>query len=266
MTQQEMNRQAGLYANEQAFSEPLPLYEAIGQLPRQYIRVLCRPSVQTFREEMGNASWGLAIIQLCMLIIITVTLSYVAHLIPFSALHTTSAVGMGSFKPFAFLPSPFNGIAFILGSFAIGLSTAYLFSRFWQGRGSFLLHAHSLLLCTVPLVTISGALLLIPATGLLVVLLSGLVFLLFVYRLVLHVFIVMSVHDLSVTKATFIVLIIPMSLVLLAMLALMLAVIVTGGEALTAGGDVLAGLFEFVGWHSEGRESRSETLSRKSRG
>lgn len=260
MKQQRMDNQVNSYANEQTISASPPLYEAIGQLPRQYVKVLCRPSIQTFYEEMGNASWELVVIQVCMLIIITVTLSYVAHLIPFSALHTTSAVGLGAFRPFAFLPSPFNGMAFILGSFVIGLGTAYLFSRLWGGRGSFLLHAHSLLLCTIPLVTISGALLLIPATGPLVLLLSGLVFILFVYRMALHIFIVMGVHDLSVTKAILIVLIIPMSVVLIAMLALMIAVIVTGGEALAAGGDVLAGLFEFLGWHSEGRKRRSETL------
>ncbi len=260
MAQQRMKSGANSYEDEQVFSESLPLYGAVGQLPSQYIRVLCSPSIQTFREEMGNASWGLVVIQLCLLLVLTVLLSYLAHLIPFSALHTTSAFSMGTFRPFAFLPSPYNGMTFILGSFVIGLGTAYLFSRLWQGRGSFLRHAHSLLLCTIPLVTLSGVLLLIPATGPLVLLLSGVVFMLFVYRMVLHVSIVMAVHGLSATKATFIVLIIPMSVVLIAMLVLLIAMLVTGGEVLAAGGDVLAGVFDFVGWHPSGRVRREDEL------
>src|SRR5947209_3922788 len=189
MKQQTVNSNTDPYSNAQTSStEPLSLIEAIWQLPRQYIKVLCRPSAQTFREEMGKASWGIVLVQLYALFVITVILSYLAHLIPSSALHTTSAFSIGSFKPFAFLPSPYNGITFILGSFLIGLITAYLFSKLWHGQGRFLAHAYSLLLCTIPLVTISGALLLIPTT-LLTTFLITLIFILFVYRMLLHVFI-----------------------------------------------------------------------------
>ena len=101
-------------------------------------------------------------------------------------------------------------MAFILGSFLIGLSTAYLMSRRWGGQGRFLAHTYSLLLCTIPLVTISGALLLIPATGSLVILLTSLVAALFVYRIVLHGCIIRGVHGLSALKATLVVLIFPL--------------------------------------------------------
>lgn len=83
-------------------------------------------------------------------------------------------------------------------------------SRHWHGQGRFLAHAYSLLLCTIPLVTISGALLLIPATGSLVILLTSLVFALFVYRMVLHGCIIIGVHGLSAFKATLVVLIFPL--------------------------------------------------------
>src|SRR5450755_3396890 len=115
--------------------KPLQLSESIWHLPRQYVKVLFRPSAQTFREEIDKAGWGNVLVQLYLLIVITFALSYLAHIIPSFALHTTSAFSIGTFKPFAFLPSPYNGIAFILGSFLIGLSTAYLFSRFWGGQG-----------------------------------------------------------------------------------------------------------------------------------
>jgi hypothetical protein len=159
---------------------------------------------------MRQAGWGIVLFQFYLLLGITVTLSYLAHVIHSSALHTTSSFSIGPIKPFMFLPSPYNGMAFILGSFLIGLSTAYLVSRRWGGHGSFLAHAYSLLLCTIPLVTISGALLLIPATGSLVMLLTSLVFVLFVYRMVLHGCILKGVHGLSTSKASLVVLIFPL--------------------------------------------------------
>ena len=211
MSQQTEHNQANADTNDQASSlKPLQLSESIWHLPRQYVKVVCRPSAQTLREEMGKAGWGIVLLQCYLLIVITVALSSLAHLIPSSALHSISAFHLGAFKPFTFLPSPYNGIAFILGSFLIGLSTAYLMSRHWRGGGSFLAHAYSLLLCTIPLVTISGALLLIPATGSLVILLTSLVFALFIYRMVLHGCIIRGVHGLSAGKATLIVLIFPL--------------------------------------------------------
>lgn len=252
MNQQAMSSQVETYSQEQASSQPLPFSEAVLQLPRQYIKVLCRPSLQTFREELGKASWGIVLVQLYLLIVITVTCSYLAHRIPSSALHTTAAFTLGPFRPFAFLPSPYNGMAFILGSFVIGLCTAYLFSKLWHGRGRFLAHIYSLLLCTVPLVTISGALLLIPASGSFVLLICSLIFAFFVYRTVLHIFVVMAVHGLSGNRATLIVLIIPMCFVAIALLVVILAsfwdILAGAGEA------AIGSLFDFAAWLPERSE------------
>src|SRR6266436_1385372 len=141
MSQQTANNEANSPANDQESSrKPPQLSESIWHLPRQYVKVLFRPSAQTFREEMGQAGWVIVLLQFYLLIGITVLLSYLAHIIPSSALHTTSAFSIGAFKPFTFLPSPYNGIAFILGSFLVGLSTAYLMSRHWGGQGTFLAH------------------------------------------------------------------------------------------------------------------------------
>ncbi len=230
MSKQTENGNTNIYSDDQAPStRPPQLSETIWQLPQ------------------GKAGWGIVLIQFYLLIVITVVLSYLGHIIPSSALHTTSAFSIGAYRLFAFLPSPYNGIVFILGSFLIGLGTAYLFSRQWRGRGRFLAHAYSLLLCTIPLVTISGALLLIPATGSLVILLSSLVFALFVYRMVLHGCIIMGVHGLSAGKATLIVLIFPMFIVGLAMVALMLfAIFLIFAIGAEVAGDALPGLFEFL--------------------
>ncbi|HKV59370.1 MAG TPA: hypothetical protein VJO32_13850 [Ktedonobacteraceae bacterium] len=241
MSQQTFNTNENPYANGQASSvKPLQMSEAIWQLPRQYIKVLCKPSAQTFHEELGKASWGIVMVQFYALIVITVALTYLAHSIPGSALHTTSAISIGTFRPFAFLPSPYNGIVFILASFLIGLITAYFFSRLWRGQGRFLAHTYGLLLCTVPLVTISGAFLLIPVTGSLVGMLVFLIGLLFVYRMILHGCIIMATHGLSAGKATLIVLIIPMIFVILGVIGV---IVFTGGE-------VLGGIFEIFDWPS----------------
>lgn len=254
MSQQTFNSNDNPYATDQAsFVKPLQISQAIWQLPRQYVKVMFKPSAQTFREELGKAGWGIVLIQFYLLIVITVALTYLAHIIPGSALHTTSAVNIGPFKPFTFLPSPYNGIAFILGSFLIGLITAYVFSRLMGGRGRLVTHTYGLLLCTIPLVTISGALLLIPASGSLVALLVFLIGLLFVYRLFLHIRIIMVTHGLSGGKATLIVLIIPLIFLVLGVIGIL---IVTGGE-------MLAGLFEWLDWIPGGGEGqRKKTRSR----
>jgi hypothetical protein len=105
MSQQTESSNTHLYSDEQAPStKPPQLSETIWHLPRQYVKVLFRPSAKTFREEMGKAGWGIVLIQFYLLLVITVVLSYLGHVIPSSALHTTSTITIGAFKPFGFLP------------------------------------------------------------------------------------------------------------------------------------------------------------------
>ncbi len=203
---------------DQASAQPLPCGEAMWQLPLQYIKVFIKPSVNTLSEAMVKASWWIVLVQFLSLVLITVTLGLLGHMIPSAALHAISALSIGPVKPLAFLPSPLNGITLVLASFFIGLGTAYVFSRLSGGQGTFLAHLYCLLLCTVPLVTISGALLLIPATGWLVLVLGSIVWVLFIYRMVLHTFTIMAVHRLGAGRATTIVLIIPMVILALVIL------------------------------------------------
>ena len=220
---------------DKAPTQPFTFIEALVRLPLQYIKVLTGPSVNTLREEMGKASWGMVLVQFSGLVLVTVTLGVLAHLIPSSALHTMAAFSIGPVRPLAFLPSPFNGITLVLASFFIGLGTAYVFSKFSGGQGTFLAHLYCLLLCTVPLVTISGAVLLIPATGALALVAGCLVTALFIYRMVLHTFTVMAVHDLYAGRATLIILIIPMViLALIALIALIGLLFLTEGEGFDA--------------------------------
>lgn len=211
-------------------AQPLPFGEAVWQLPLQYFNVFIKPSVNTLSKEMGKASWAIVLVQFLSLIIITVSLGLLGHVIPSAALHAITALSIGSVKPLAFLPSPLNGITFVLASFFIGLGTAYLFSKGSGGQGTFLAHLYCLLLCTVPLVTVSGALLLIPATGWLVLVPGSIVCALFIYRMVLHTFAIMAVHRLGAGLATTIVLILPM--VILIVIVLVGLLFLTEGEVL----------------------------------
>jgi hypothetical protein len=154
-------------------------------------------------------------------------------------------------------------MAFLLGSFLIGLSSAYLMSRRWGGQGRFLAHTYSLLLCTIPLVTISGALLLIPATGSLVILLTSLVAALFVYRMVLHGCIIRGVHGLSALKATLVVLIFPLLFVGLGVLAfIVLLFMLTEGAIFEVLGAFDWFPFGAMFFHLRKGEDRKETPPR----
>lgn len=231
-------RQTLFTQDDRAATQPLPLGQGIWQLPVQYLKVLSKPSAATLSEVLAEASWGIALVQLLGLLSITVTLSVLGHLIPSAALHPIAGLGIGSVHPLAFLPAPWNGITFVLASFFIGLATAYLFSKGCGGQGTFVAHLYCLLLCTVPLVTVSGLVLLIPATGWLVVLLASLVGALFIYRMVLHVCTVMAVHRLGAGRATLIVLILPM---------VILSLVVLVALFFFADVDVL-GVFEVFPW------------------
>ena len=231
---------------DQASAQPLPFGEAVWQLPLQYIKIFIKPSMITLSEEMGKASWGIVLVQFLSLVIITITLGLLGHMIPSAALHAITALSIGPVKPLAFLPSPLNGITFVLASFFIGLGTAYVFSKGSGGQGTFLAHLYCLLLCTVPLVTLSGALLLIPATGWLVLVLGSIVCALFIYRMILHTFTIMAVHRLGAGRATTIVLILPM---------VILVVIVLVGLLFWTEGEVL-NVFDVFSWDGEKRRKR----------
>ena len=243
---------------ENAVSAPsLSLLEAVIQLPWQYLKVLIRPSARILREEAVWARWNVVFVQFVLLVGITVGFNVLGHHIPGAALHTLAVSQIGTFKLFGWLPAPYNSIIFILASFLIGLCTAYPFSRLLKGRGRFVEHTYLLLLFTVPLVAISGALLLIPASGALVSALVLAVGALFVYRMILHALTIMAVHHLPVDKAIWIVLIIPIVLLLL---GLAILVIVTLGKFLEVLGD-----FDFFDFSSSQGSGESESQKRRKR-
>src|SRR5437588_10572109 len=210
-------------------SAPLPLGEAIRNLPNQYIKVTTKPSPMTFAEEMGKASWDIVWVQLIFLAIISTILSYLATLISGTNLNTPT--GGGSVNP-ALLQSirsitlgiTFGQIILVPLFFFIGMAIIYGLARAFGGQGKFLTQSYTYLLCDVPLGIVSSLVSLIPIAGGFIALLIG------IYRIVLAIFAVMAVHRLSGGRATGVVLI-PIGVVLLLACALIVVIIALAAAA-----------------------------------
>lgn len=186
-------------------STPLPLGEALRQLPSQYIRVFTKPSPTTFAMEMGKAGWDIVWVQLLISAVLAAIVGYLGSLInPFRF------TSFGTTSPAPIDPATLQGIALgsTLGSiilvpifFFIGTGILYLIAKAFGGTGTFLAQCYTFLLIGVPLGIVSDLISLIPILGLLVAFALG------IYGIVLQVFAVMAVHRLSGGKATGVVLI-----------------------------------------------------------
>jgi hypothetical protein len=192
---------------QQPYSEPqntpLPLGEAIRQLPNQYKRVLTKPSAQTFAEEMGKASWDITWIQLLIYAIIVAILGYLRTLImPASYNYTGSASALPPSTYQAITAGTSFGLIILIPLFFfIGVGIVYAIAKAFHGTGTFLQQGYTTLLYSVPIGILSSLIGLIPIVGWLVGIAVG------IYAIVLNVFAIMAVHRLSGGKATAVVLI-----------------------------------------------------------
>ena len=181
---------------------PLPLGEAIRQLPQQYIKILTKPSAATFAEEMGKAAWNIVWVQLLALAVITAVLGYLASLIGSGIMPTTtsSTVPMNTAMLQGIrLGGSFGQIIGVPLVFFIGVGILYLIAKAFGGQGTFLAQGYTYLLFEVPLGIVTALLALIPILGSFVALAVG------IYALVLQIFSIMAVHRLSGGKATLVV-------------------------------------------------------------
>jgi hypothetical protein len=180
---------------------PLPLGEAIRELPSQYIRVVTKPSTGVFAEEQGKAAWNIVWTQLIGLAILTSLLTIGIINVSLStnptARESFGAIGAAS-GIFAIL-----FLIFIPIGFFIGTGIYHLIAKAFGGRGTYLTYCYCYLLFAVPLGIISGVLGLIPFVG------SFASIAISVYQIVLQVYMTMAVHRLSGGKATLAVLILP---------------------------------------------------------
>ncbi len=182
-------------------SAPLPLGEAIRDLPSQYLKVLTKPGPMTFAEEMGKASWDIIWVQLIAFAIISAILSYLATLI--SPTFTTATYGSINIAAYRSIiaGASFSSVIFIPLVFFIGQGIYYLLAKAFGGQGRFVTQSYTSLLFSVPIGIITGILSLIPIAGGLLGLAVG------IYSIVLNIFAIMAVHRLSGGRASAVVLI-----------------------------------------------------------
>lgn len=210
------NQQGGYgYAPPQ--QAPRPIGQAIQELPNQYIKVLTKPSAQTFAEEMGKADWAMVWIQLLALALVGTIVGLIRGAIGLAGSNLLSSTG--GFNPAAFTALTVSGSTFsfisVPVSFFIVVGIQYLLARAFQGQGNFLTQSYSTLLFQVPIYIASFILGIIPILGAF----AG--FALYIYGIVLNVFAIMAVHRLSGGKATGVVLIPIAVLFLLAFLCIL---------------------------------------------
>lgn len=185
---------------------PLPLGEAVRGYPGQYLKVLSRPSVQSFSQEQGKATWSSIWLQLIALGLLSAGFSVLATLIAPPHLGTVPGVSPATLQ----IVSATLLALFILVGTPLSLLVAgvllYWLARLFKGEGSYLKQVYTLTLFGVPLVLLSSLLALIPATR------SWLPYLPHLYGLVLLVLSLMAIHHLSWGKALTI-LLIPLGIV-----------------------------------------------------
>jgi Yip1-like protein len=198
---------------------PRPLGQAIQELPNQYIKILTKPSVQSFAEEMGKADWAIVWVQLLAIAIVGTIFGLIGSAINAASSSFGSASG---FNPGAILALTISGSTFSFISvplyFFILVGIQYLIARAFQGQGRFLTQSYTTLLYQVPINIASYVLGLIPFVGGI----AGAA--LFIYGIVLNVYSIMAVHRLSGGKATAVVLI-PIAVLFLLVFLCVLAVV-----------------------------------------
>ncbi len=195
-------------------SPKIPLADALRQLPRQYLRVLTKPSAATFAEEMGKADWNVVWIELAAYAVISVIFSYlfyqeIFHILlsipQLSVIFNNSNLTTGSNNSYLLTPAYAQASALsnsltqmIYVPIGIFLSTGiyYLIAKAFKGRGEFLTQLYTTLLFLIPLNTVTLLLFLIPFVG------WVLAFALGIYSIFLYIYMLMAVHRLSGGKAT----------------------------------------------------------------
>lgn len=185
---------------------PLPLGEALRQLPSQYIRVVTRPSAATFAEEKGKAAWNIIWFQIIGLgVIAAILIPLVFNIIwaPGSPYVTNMPPRSLDVMRGAIIPLGLSNIILIPLGYFIATGIYHVIAKLFGGQGTYLEYFYSYLLFSVPLTIISLLLSLIPLLGSIVGFAIG------IYQIVLQIFMTMAVHRMSGGRATLAVLILP---------------------------------------------------------
>jgi len=201
---------------------PLPLSQAIQELPSQWWKVLTKPSADTFAQEAGKAEWGVIAVVLAGYAIISGLLGYLRlQLFPLTTTASSSGVDLSGLQTALALFSGLGALIAVPISFFIGQGIYFGLAKAFGGQGSFTAQSYSTLLFQIPLGLASLLLAFIPVLGGLIGAAAG------IYEIVLSVFMLMGVHRLSGGKATAVVLIPVGAVVLLLCIGIILLIAIS---------------------------------------
>jgi hypothetical protein len=148
---------------QQPQATPLPLGEAIRQLPAQYWRVITRPSSTTFAAEMGKARWNIVWVQIAFYIVLVTIIGVLSNVLVVSSrtnslsstngttLTPATAAAIQRLLSFISILSTYGQILLIPLSLFVGTGLLFLLAKAFGGNGKFLSQLYSSLLFLVPL-------------------------------------------------------------------------------------------------------------------
>jgi len=187
-------------------AEPLPLGQAIRQLPKQYWRLLTKPSDRAFAYEQGKATWGITWVQILILGAMTglyffvsfAFLGYITGALLGNLTSLQTLTGMTISQLYSLIGAVGGGAEILLYplGFFIGTGIYYLVAKAFGGEGRFLQYCYSSAIFVVPLGIVTLVLGLIPCLGSIVALAAV------AFEVVLRIFMTMGVHHLKGGKAT----------------------------------------------------------------
>ena len=176
---------------------PHTLEEILRTLPCQYIKVLRSPSIATFSEEMGSATWSLVGVQILGWMTFLGICGLLIILIKALGLGITGSVdltGLGATFGRALLLALLIPMLLLVDTVLV-----YLLARAFGGRGTLAVQSYTCLLFQIPLSTIGSLLAFIPTVGILLGIVFG--FGAFIYGMLLQIFAIIAVHRLDARTA-----------------------------------------------------------------
>ncbi|WP_052890497.1 Yip1 family protein [Thermogemmatispora carboxidivorans] len=137
---------------------PLPLGQAVRELPNQYLRVASHPSAETFVQELGKASWDIVWVQLlgfaALFAIITFFTRLATSALLVSILPSLYTSLVASANVASSLLSSLIYFVSLIGGFFLLQGLIHLLAKAFSGQGTFLQQCYSGMLSYGPVLTI----------------------------------------------------------------------------------------------------------------
>lgn len=158
------------------------------RLPQRYFNAVFKPSIRTFTQEQGQASWSLVWIQLLVWAILDAALGVLVNVI-------SPVSSSTSFQHFLALATSYGLVVVVPALFFLLMGVVYLLSKYLGGQGTFLEQCNTSLSIQAPLGIGSKLLALIPGVGRILNTVLSL------YGIVIQVFAIQAVHRFGRGKA-----------------------------------------------------------------